>query len=258
MIFETHAHYDDEAFQEDREILLRSMEGHGIGRIINVCASLDSLTSTERLMETYPFIYGAFGLHPDEVGDLSEEVLKRIRTLSRKEKAVAVGEIGLDYYWNKENHKTQIYWFERQMLLAKEEDLPIIIHSREAAADTLDTMKRVHAEAIGGVCHCFSYTKEMAREYLNMGFYLGIGGVVTFQNAKKLKEVVAYTPLDRILLETDSPYLSPVPNRGKRNSSINLPYIARMISEIKQIDYEEVIAVTENSAEQLFLRRKIE
>lgn len=258
MIFETHAHYDDKAFQEDREILLHSMEGHGVGRIINVCADLDSLTSTERLMETYPFIYGAFGLHPDEVGDLSEEVLERIRLLSRKEKAVAVGEIGLDYYWNKENHKTQIYWFERQMLLAREEGLPIIIHSREAAADTLDTMKRVHAETIGGVCHCFSYTKEMAREYLNMGFYLGIGGVVTFQNAKKLKEVVSYTPLDRILLETDSPYLAPVPNRGKRNSSINLPYIARMISEIKQVDYEEVIAVTENSAEKLFLRRKKE
>lgn len=253
MIFETHAHYDDEAFESDRETLLKSMKDNGVGRIINVCASLESLEKTKRLMESFPFIYGAFGLHPDESGDLDEDVLNRIRLLCREEKAVAVGEIGLDYYWDKEQHKRQIYWFERQMELAREEKLPIIVHSRDAAADTLDTMKRVHAEEIGGVCHCFSYPKEIAREYIDMGFYLGIGGVVTFSNAKKLKEVVAYAPLDRILLETDSPYLSPVPYRGKRNSSLNLPYIAQMISEIKEIDYEEVIAVTENNAEKLFI-----
>lgn len=253
MIFETHAHYDDETFESDRETLLKSMKDNGVGRIINVCASLESLEKTKRLMESFSFIYGAFGLHPDESGDLDEDVLNRIRLLCREEKAVAVGEIGLDYYWDKEQHKRQIYWFERQMELAREEKLPIIVHSRDAAADTLDTMKRVHAEEIGGVCHCFSYPKEIAREYINMGFYLGIGGVVTFNNAKKLKEVVAYAPLDRILLETDSPYLSPVPYRGKRNSSLNLPYIAQMISEIKEIDYEEVIAVTENNAEKLFI-----
>lgn len=253
MIFETHAHYDDEAFESDRDTLLKSINENGVGRIVNVCASLESLENTKELMERFPFIYGAFGLHPDEVGDLNEDVLNRIRLLCREEKAVAVGEIGLDYYWNKEQQKRQIYWFERQMELAKEEKMPIIVHSRDAAADTLDTMKRVHAEEIGGVCHCFSYPKEIAGEYLNMGFYLGIGGVVTFNNAKKLKEVVAYAPLDRILLETDSPYLSPVPYRGKRNSSLNLPYIAQMISEIKKIDYEEVIAVTEKNAEKLFL-----
>lgn len=253
MIFETHAHYDDEAFESDRDTLLKSIKENGVGRIVNVCASLESLENTKELMERFPFIYGAFGLHPDEVGDLNEDVLNQIRLLCREEKAVAVGEIGLDYYWNKEQQKRQIYWFERQMELAREEKLPIIVHSRDAASDTLDTMKRVHAEEIGGVCHCFSYPKEIAREYINMGFYLGIGGVVTFNNAKKLKEVVAYAPLDRILLETDSPYLSPVPYRGKRNSSLNLPYIAQMISEIKKISYEEVIAVTEKNAEKLFL-----
>ena len=218
MIFETHAHYDDEAFESDRDTLLKSIKENGVGRIVNVCASLESLENTKELMERFPFIYGAFGLHPDEVGDLNEDVLNQISLLCREEKAVAVGEIGLDYYWNKEQQKRQIYWFE-----------------------------------IGGVCHCFSYPKEIAREYINMGFYLGIGGVVTFNNAKKLKEVVAYAPLDRILLETDSPYLSPVPYRGKRNSSLNLPYIAQMISEIKKISYEEVIAVTEKNAEKLFL-----
>lgn len=253
MIFETHAHYDDEAFEDDRDSLLKSMDQYGIGHIINVCADLESLDKTKKLMEQYPFILGAFGLHPDETGDMDEAVMDKIRTFCRMEKAVAVGEIGLDYYWDKEQHQRQIYWFERQIQLAGEEGLPVIIHSRDAAADTLDAMKRMHAEKIGGVCHCFSYSKEMAREYLDMGFYIGIGGVVTFKNARKLKEVTAYTPLDRILLETDSPYLAPVPYRGKRNTSLNLTYIARMISEIKEIDYEEVITVTENNAKKLFL-----
>ena len=185
MIFETHAHYDDEKFDEDRAELLSSMQENGIGRIINVSANLESLENTRKLMEAYPFIYGAFGLHPDEVGDLNEDVMARMRELCRMEKAVAVGEIGLDYYWDKENHEKQEYWFRRQIALAREEKLPMIIHSREAAADTLRVMKEEKSEEIGGVIHCFSYSVEMAEEYLKMGFYLGIGGVVTFKNAKK-------------------------------------------------------------------------
>lgn len=222
MIFETHAHYDDEKFDEDRAELLSSMQENGIGRIINVSANLESLENTRKLMEVYPFIYGAFGLHPDEVGDLNEDVMARMRELCRMEKAVAVGEIGLDYYWDKENHEKQEYWFRRQIALAREEKLPMIIHSREAAADTLRVMKEEKSEEIGGVIHCFSYSVEMAEEYLKMGFYLGIGGVVTFKNAKKIKEVVQMAPMERILLETDSPYLAPVPYRGKRNSSLYL------------------------------------
>lgn len=252
MIFETHAHYDDAAFDEDRESLFDSMQEHGIEKVINVCASLESLEKTAALMERYPFIYGAFGIHPDEVGDMNEDVCERIRLYCRKDKAVAVGEIGLDYHWNKENHETQKKWFVRQMELAGEVKLPVIIHSREAAEDTLDVMRGIHAEEIGGVCHCFSYPKEIAREYLNMGFYLGIGGVVTFQNAKKVREVVEYAPLDRILLETDSPYLAPVPNRGQRNTSLNLPYVAEMIAAIKQISCEDVIRATRENAERLF------
>ena len=185
MIFETHAHYDDEKFDEDRAELLSSMQENGIGRIINVSANLESLENTRKLMEAYPFIYGAFGLHPDEVGDLNEDVMARMLELCRMEKAVAVGEIGLDYYWDKENHEKQEYWFRRQIALAREEKLPMIIHSREAAADTLRVMKEEKSEEIGGVIHCFSYSVEMAEEYLKMGFYLGIGGVVTFKNAKK-------------------------------------------------------------------------
>ena len=252
MIFETHAHYDDEKFDEDRDALLSSMKENGLGRIINVSANLESLENTRKLMEQYPFIYGAFGLHPDEVGDLNEDVMERMRGLCRLEKAVAVGEIGLDYYWDKENHEKQQYWFRRQIALAREEKLPMIIHSREAAADTLRVMKEEKSEEIGGVIHCFSYSAEMAEEYLKMGFYLGIGGVVTFKNAKKIKEVVQMAPMERILLETDSPYLAPVPYRGKRNSSLYLPYVVREIAEIKGISEEEVIEMTEKNAVRLF------
>ena len=256
MIFETHAHYDDEKFDEDRAELLSSMQENGIGRIINVSANLESLENTRKLMEQYPFIYGAFGLHPDEVGDLNEDVMERMRGLCRLEKAVAVGEIGLDYYWDKENHEKQQYWFRRQIALAREEKLPMIIHSREAAADTLRVMKEEKSEEIGGVIHCFSYSAEMAEEYLKMGFYLGIGGVVTFKNAKKIKEVVQMAPMERILLETDSPYLAPVPYRGKRNSSLYLPYVVREIAELKGISEEEVIETTEKNAVRLFRAEK--
>jgi len=252
MIFESHAHYDDEAFEEDRDVLLASMEAGGISHVVNVAASLRGIDDTVALMEKYPFVYGAIGIHPDEVGDLNEEVLERIRTLCKHEKTVAVGEIGLDYYWDKEKHDIQKYWFERQMEAARSEKLPFIIHSREAAFDTLDMSKGLRAGDIGGVLHCFSYGKEIAREYLNMGLYLGIGGVVTFNNAKKLKEVVEYAPLTSLLLETDCPYLAPVPYRGKRNSSLYIPHIAEAIAEIKNVSYEEVVEVTHENARKLF------
>ena len=222
--------------------------------MINVCAEVEGWNRTLDLMERYPYIYGAVGVHPDDVGALDEEKIRRMHQICQMEKTVAVGEIGLDYYWDKENHEKQIYWFERQLEVAREEKLPFIIHSRDAAKDTLDTMKRLHAGDIGGAVHCFSYGKEMAREYLDMGLYLGIGGVITFKNAKKLKEVVEYAPLSQIVLETDSPYLSPEPNRGKRNDSRNLIFVAREIAQIKGITEEEVIAVTEENAEKLLLR----
>lgn len=252
MIFDTHAHYDDAAFAEDREALLSSLPGRGIGRVINVCSDVDSLRTTMELTEKYPYIYGAVGIHPDEVGKLNDGILEEMRLLCRLEKAAAVGEIGLDYYWNKENHPVQIRWFERQLELAREEGLPVIIHSREAAADTLEVMKRMKAGEIGGVMHCFSYSREMAREYLGMGLYLGIGGVLTFKNARKLKEVVEYAPLSRLLLETDCPYLAPVPNRGKRNSSLNLPYVVEEIAALKGVSPEEVMEKTAENAFRLF------
>lgn len=252
MIFESHAHYDDEAFDEDREELLTSLREHGIDKVVNVGASLDSCKITLQLMKQYPFIYGAMGVHPSETGTLDEENFMWLREQCAVDKVVAVGEIGLDYHWQEPEVQVQKLWFERQMELAREVKLPVIIHSREAAKDTLDMMQALNAGEIGGVVHCFSYTKETARECLEMGFYFGIGGVITFQNAKKLKEAVEYIPIENILLETDSPYLAPEPYRGKRNSSLNLPYVAREIAAIKGMTYEEVVEVTERNAQRLF------
>lgn len=252
MIFESHAHYDDEVFDGDREALLSSLQGHGIGTVINIGASLSGSEATVKLAEQYPFIYGAVGVHPSEVEELNEESFARLRAMCSHEKIVAVGETGLDYHYPEPEAALQKEWFEKQVLLARETGLPVIIHSREAAKDTLDILQSLHAEEIGGVVHCFSYAKEMAREYLNMDFYFGIGGVITFQNAKKLKEAVAYIPMEKILLETDSPYLAPVPHRGKRNSSLNLPYVVEAIAQLKGISCGEVERITEENAKRLF------
>ena len=236
MIFDTHAHYDDEAFQEDRDELLNSLSTHGIEAVVNVGASIQTTKNTLELMKKYPFVYGAVGVHPSETEELNDNLMDWLKHVSGEKKVVEI----------------QKHWFVRQLQLAREVKLPVIIHSRDAAQDTLDIMKAEKAGEIGGVIHCFSYGTEMAREYLNMGFYLGIGGVVTFNNGRKLKEVVEYMPLDRIVLETDCPYLSPVPNRGKRNSSLNLPYVAEAISQIKGISPEEVIAITNQNARNLY------
>ena len=253
MIFESHAHYDDEAFDEDREELLNSLQDSGVESVVNVCSTVESIEETVRLMEKYPFVYGAIGVHPDEAGDMDGQVLEKIRRLLCHPKAVAVGEIGLDYHWNKESHQVQKEWFCAQMEIARQEKKPFIIHSRDAAQDTLQTMKELRAgEMYGGIIHCFSYSVEIAREYLNMGLFLGIVGVITFSNARKLKEVAEYAPLTQLVLETDCPYLSPVPNRGKRNSSLNLPYIAKELANLKGISYDQVVDVTSANAKKLF------
>ena len=252
MIFDSHAHYDDEAFEPDREELLESMADLGVGTIINVGASLRGVRDTVKLMKKYPYIYGAVGVHPDEVGYLDGTQMIWLRSLCMEEKTVAIGEIGLDYYWNRENHEVQKHWFVRQMDLAKEVGYPIIVHSRDAARDTLDIMKSERADALAGVIHCYSYSREHAREYMNMGYLLGIGGVATFANAKKLKEIVAYAPLDYILLETDCPYLAPEPHRGERNNSSYLTFVAREIARIKGVSYETVVETTAGNARRLF------
>ena len=252
MIFESHAHYDDEAFDEDREQLLSSMQEHGIEYIVNVGASLKSTETTVALTRQYPFIYGSAGVHPSETTELNEENFKWLTAQCAEPKVVAVGEIGLDYYWEEPDHEIQKKWFIRQLELARSCHKPVIIHSRDAAKDTYDIMTAQKAQEIGGVIHCYSYSAEMALDYVKMGFYIGIGGVVTFKNGKKMKEVAQAVPIDRILLETDSPYLAPEPNRGKRNSSLNIPYIAAQIAQIKGMEYEEVVNITNQNARRLF------
>ena len=251
MIIDTHAHYDDEQFDADREELLGSMEEGGIGLIVNVGSTVASWDKIVELTEKYPFVYGAVGVHPDEVGELDEEKFLRMAELLDRDKIVAVGEIGLDYYWDKEKHDLQKEWFVRQLGLAREKEMPVIIHSREAAADTFDIMKQ-HAAGMKAVIHCYSYSPEMAREYVKMGYYIGVGGVVTFKNAKKLKQVVQEIPLESIVLETDCPYLAPVPYRGKRNCSLYLPYVAEQIAELKGTTVEEVIQQTEKNSRELY------
>ena len=252
MIFDTHAHYDDEAFDGDREELLSGLAAGGIGTVVNVGADMESTKTTIALTEKYPFIYGAAGVHPSSTAELDEEKFAELRVLAQSDKIVAIGEIGLDYYWEEPDKEIQKKWFVAQLDLARRLKLPVIIHSRDAAKDTLDIMKAEHGSDIGGVIHCFSYTKEMAREYLDMGFFLGIGGVLTFKNARKLVETVEYAPLDRLVLETDCPYLSPVPNRGKRNSSLNLTYVADQLAALKGVDRETVEKMTWDNARKLY------
>ena len=252
MIFDTHAHYDDEAFDKDRISLLPSLPTQGIEAVVNIGASIQTTKNTLKLIENYPFFYGAVGVHPNETGELNKNLLNWLKEVARHPKVVAIGEIGLDYYWNEPDRETQKHWFICQLNLAREVGLPVIIHSRDAAKDTLDIMKSQKSDEIGGVIHCFSYGKDLAREYLSMGFYLGIGGVVTFKNAKKLKEVVEYMPMDKMVLETDCPYLSPEPFRGTRNSSLNLPYVVKAVSEIKGISEEKIIEITYKNAKDLY------
>ena len=252
MIFDTHAHYDDDAFDEDREVLLMGMEKQGVGCIVNVGASIASSRRTLELVEQYSFIYGAVGVHPSETQELTEEDMVWLKEVSPGEKIVAIGEIGLDYYWPEPDREIQKKWFIRQLKLATEVKLPVIIHSRDAAEDTLKILKEWDKNKTSGVIHCFSYPKEIAKEYLAMDYYFGIGGVLTFKNARKLIEAVEYIPMEKILLETDCPYLAPDPYRGKRNQSGYIDHVAAKLAEMKGISKEEVLRITEENGRRFY------
>lgn len=252
MIIDTHAHYDDESFDIDRDDLLTGMKGRGVERIVTVGADIATSKAAIELTKKYPFVYGAIGVHPSDVTELDEEKIAWLLEMSREDKIVAIGEIGLDYHYDEPLPEVQKKWFIRQLALAREAGLPVIIHSRDAAEDTLQIMQENHAEELGGVVHCFSYSLEMAKEYVKMGFYIGLGGVCTFKNAKKVKKVAAEIPLEKIVLETDCPYLAPEPNRGKRNDSANLIYVAREIAALRGISEEEVIRQTRDNACRLY------
>lgn len=252
MIFDTHAHYGDARFDEDRDELLRSMKEQGVERIVEVGAGVQSTRDAICLAEKYDFVYAVVGVHPGEVAHLSEADMDWLAGLTEHERVVAVGEIGLDYHYDEPSKELQKKWFIRQLQVAAQTDMPVIIHSREAAKDTFDIMTEYCAWENGGVIHCFSYSPEVAEQYLKKGFFVGIGGVVTFKNSKKLKEVVEMAPLEQIVLETDAPYLTPEPHRGKRNDSSYLPYVVDMVAALKKVEREEVIRITEENANRLY------
>lgn len=252
MIFDSHAHYDDKQFEEDREEVLLHLKDAGVEKVVNINNGWDDMDHVISLTERYPFLYGTAGVHPCKISDLNEERMEKLHQYCRLKKIVAVGEIGLDYYWMTDPKEVQKKWFVRQLQMAKEENLPVVIHSRDAAQDTFDIMKKEHAGTTGGVIHCYSGSFEMAKEYVKLGYYIGIGGVVTFKNAKTLKKVARDIPLEKIVVETDCPYLAPVPHRGKRNSSAFLPFVIQEIASLRGITAEEVESVTYDNACRLY------
>lgn len=252
MIFDSHAHYDDKAFEADRVELLSNLHSRGIEAIVNSGASINSTKRAIELAEQYANIYAAVGIHPEHTGELAEEHMQWLKELLSHPKAVALGEIGLDYYWDEPDRDIQKKWFIRQLQLAKETGKPVVVHSRDAAKDTLDIMRSEYGKGYPAYIHCFSYSREVARDFLDMGCMIGIGGVVTFKNAKKVKETVAYLPMDRLLLETDCPYLAPTPHRGERNESSYLKLIAEEIAAIKGMAAAEVEEITRQNAHRFF------
>lgn len=252
MIFDTHTHYDDEAFDSDREELLTGLPEKGVGTVVTVGADMATSRAALELADSYEHVYAAIGVHPSETHSMKEEDLAWLRAHAKNPKVVAVGETGLDYHWKDTEPSVQKIWFKKQIELAKEVNLPVIYHSREAAEDTMKIICETKAYECGGVIHCYSYAKEMALEYVKMGFFIGVGGVVTFKNGRKLKETVEAVPVGQIVLETDCPYLSPEPDRGKRNDSSKLSYVVREIARIKGMTDREVIAVTEQNARRLY------
>ncbi|MGN1028857.1 MAG: TatD family hydrolase [Bacilli bacterium] len=247
IIYDTHAHYDDNSFDEDRENILSEIHSNGVALILNCQSSYESIEKTYNLTIDNDFIYGALGIHPENADEFNDTVESEIINLINKnEKILAIGEIGLDYYWDENPSKeVQKEVFRRQMKLAEKLNLPVVIHDRDAHSDTLEILKEF--PNVKGILHCFSGSVEFAMECIKLGYYIGIGGVVTFKNAKKVVEVVSKIPMEKILVETDAPYMSPVPNRGKRNKSDYIAYIIEQIAEIRQLEPKEVnLAVNDN------------
>lgn len=250
MYFDSHAHYDDERFDEDREALILSLKEKGVDFVINAAADMKSCHTSLALAEKYPFIYSSVGVHPHDVKDLTPVDLEEMKKLAAHPKVVAVGEIGLDYFYDNSPRGDQRKWFKEQLMMAKELDLPVIIHSREASQETFDII--VESGIKEGVIHCFSGSYELAKEYVKRGFYLGVGGSLTFKNARKTVEVVEGIDLSHILIETDCPYLTPVPHRGERNDSSYLKYVVQKIAEIKGVSEDEVAKISNENAKRLF------
>lgn len=249
--YDTHAHYDDSRFDEDRDLLLPQLHREGIALINNIGTDVPSSHAAVALAERYPFVYAVVGGWPGNVGDMTEDDLDQYRQLCRHEKVVAIGEIGLDYYYDDVPREVQKHWFQRQLALAAELDMPVVVHERDAHGDGMEIVRR-WADRVTGVFHCFSGSAEMAKELVKLGWYVSFTGVITFKNARKTVEAAAAIPLERIMIETDAPYLAPVPYRGRRNHSGYVPKVAEKLAEIKGVSVEEVAAVTMENGKRFF------
>ena len=248
-IFDTHAHYDDPQFDPDREALLGQLPGLGVTGVVSCGCDLSSSLQNQALSHQYPWFYFAAGFHPENLEGVSIDDIETLRPLLADPKCVAVGEIGLDYHWMASDKDTQRAFFRRQIELAKELDKPVIVHDREAHGDTLALLQELQPK---GVVHCFSGSKEMAKDVVKLGMYIGLNGVATFKNARKALEVVQVIPLERLVLETDCPYLAPEPCRGRRNNSALIPHIAARIGQVLGLSAQAVLCQTEKNAHALY------
>ena len=250
MLFDTHAHLNDERFDDDREELIMSLKENGVEAYCEIAYDMESSFRAYELSQKYDFIYSAVGVHPHDAKDLTEEDLPKLKDLLAKDKVVALGEIGLDYYYDNSERDVQRYWFARQLDLAGEVKMPVTIHSRDAMEDTINILKE-HGTG-DGIIHCYSGSKESAKILLDMGYYISFAGPVTFKNANTALEVIKYVPEDRMLIETDSPYLAPVPYRGKRNCPIYVAEVAKKIAELKGKNFEEIAKITMENAKKVY------
>lgn len=248
-IFDTHSHYDDEKFNPDREELINSLQSQGVSYIVSCGCDINTTKFNFELADKYDFLYFASGFHPECLEGATLDDLRIIKEYAKDKKCVAIGEIGLDYHWMSSTKEVQQEFFRTQIELAKEMDLPVIVHDREAHGDTLDILKETKPK---GVVHCFSGSKEMAKEIIRLGMYIGLNGVVTFSNARKSLEVAKEIPIERLVLETDCPYLAPTPFRGKRNNSAYIAYTAQKIAEVLDMDTQELLNITEANAKRLY------
>ncbi|WP_070121528.1 TatD family hydrolase [Bacillus marinisedimentorum] len=252
MLFDTHTHLNAEQFDEDRQEVIQRALDAGVSRMVVVGFDRKTIPEAIEMAETHDFIYAAVGWHPVDAIDMTDEDLDQIEKLAEHPRVVAIGEIGLDYHWDKSPKDVQQEVFRRQIRLARKVKLPIVIHNRDATQDVIDILKEENAAEVGGIMHCFSGSPEIAREAVDMDFYISLGGPVTFKNAKKPKEVAVDIPLERLLVETDCPYLAPHPNRGKRNEPAYVKLVAEQIADLKGLSYEEVAKKTSDNARQLF------
>lgn len=252
MLIDSHVHLDDKRFNKDRDNLIKGLKDDGIEMVINIGADLQTSIASVSLAEKYDNVYAVVGVHPHSAKEVDESTIEILKSFASREKVLAIGEIGLDFHYDNSPRDVQKKWFIEQLKLAKEVDLPVVIHTREAMQETFDILKEAQDGTLRGVLHCYSGSVEMALEYIKLGFYISIAGPVTFNNSRVLKEVVKAIPLDKLLVETDCPYLTPEPNRGKRNEPAYVKYVAGEIAEIKGISFEELAKATNNNTKELF------